>query len=210
MMSKNLLRRALALEEVADGVAFREIEHVLYARVPNFEELKKAASSEHQEQWEIKIPKTAENSSAGSMRIRRTVKNSDQVEYVLTTKTVMGSEGDKLEVPIPTTLDNFQQFKRFSNRGMVKDRYFFPVEGTDLVWEVDMFYRPGATIGSGDYHEWCKIDLEVKDRAAPLPPLPIELTDVIAAPYGKRSEAEEAKVTSLYHNEFITKNEHAG
>jgi group I intron endonuclease len=61
-----------------------------------------------------------------------------------------------------------------------------------------------------EYSDWRRqIDLEVKDRAAPLPPLPIELTDVIAAPYGKRSEAEEAKVTSLYHNEFIAKNEHA-
>jgi hypothetical protein len=208
MMAKNLLRRALALEEVADGKAFREIEHVFYARLPNFEELKKAASSEHQEQWEIRFPKTEGNVANATMRIRKTVKNSSPPEYVLTTKTAAGKDGDRIEVPIPTTLDNFEQFRLFAEKGMIKDRYFFPVPDTTLVWEIDVFYRPGTEPTDKEYCDWIKIDLEVPSRDTTIPPFPIELADVIAAPYGERTEAEEAKIDSLYKNEFLSKNIH--
>jgi hypothetical protein len=203
-----LLRQALgvALEEVSDGKAFREIEHTFYARLEDLEQLKKAASMEHQEQWEVKFPKTDLNAGEGRIRIRKTVVDGKDPEYVLTCKTSIAKSNDKIEVPIPTTEPMFQQFRMMSEKGMIKDRYHFPVSGTDLVWEVDMFYLPGAEVGSGQYCEWCKIDLEVKDRDAALPPFPIEFAEMILGQYGERSEAEEAKVRALYDTEFVAAN----
>ena len=203
-MSK-LLR--MALEEASDGKANTEIEHVFYARVPDRAVLEQAAGWEHQEQWEIRIPKTDSNAGNGRVRIRMTQGPEKAKEYVLTTKTFKDN-GDRIEVPIPTTEDHFEQFKLLSECGMRKDRYFFPVEGTDLVWEVDMFYQPGSVIGSKEYYEWCKIDLEVADRSAPIPPLPFALEDVIAAPYGKRTPEEEAIVSKLHGEVFATRNVH--
>jgi hypothetical protein len=86
---------------------------------------------------------------------------------------------------------------------MIKDRYFFPVDGSDLVWEVDMFLKP-----EGGYFDWCKIDLEVTNREDPIPPLPIEFANIITNQTGERTEEEEARVRSLYDVEFLAKNIH--
>lgn len=199
-----LLRRVvnLAVEEISDGQSHKELEYEFYARVLNPEELKKAASKEEQEQWEIKIPRTDANAVGGKIRIRKTVKAEGMApEFVLTTKTKL-ADGSHIEVPVPTTEDNFIQFKYLSEGGMFKDRYTFPVEGTDMKFEVDMFKKP-----EGGYYEWCKIDLEVETMGGQVPPFPIELGDIITAQEGERSEAEEAKIRSLYEYEFITKNQ---
>lgn len=193
-----------ALEDISDGQAHREIEHTFYGRLANPEMLKNAKSMEHQEQWELSIEKTDKNATKGKFRVRKTVKEGSDPEYVLTCKTP-GKEGN-IEVGIPVSEQMFEQFKMLAEGGMRKDRYFFPVEGSDLVWEVDMFLKDGSQPGEGQYHEWCKIDLEVPSVDMALPPLPEGLADMITAPYGKRSEAEELKVTSLYHNEFVTPN----
>lgn len=196
-----------AMEEQSDGNLHREREHVLYAKLSDFEVLKGAQSMEHQEQWEVKIPKTEKNAAEGKFRIRKTVKGGGAPEYVLTTKVNASSDrGDNLEVSVPTTEANFAQFKALAHSGMIKDRFFFPVEGSELVWEVDVFYVKGSQPGSGQYEQWVKIDLEVPDLETPLPPLPQGFGEVISAPYGKRTEQEEARVTSLYHNEFIMPN----
>jgi hypothetical protein len=204
-----MLRRALSLEEVSDGVAIAEIEHQIYGRLVNVADLLQAHSKEYQEQWQIKIPKTDANADKGNIRIRMTIPGvigDGKAEYVLTTKNSTEQEGGMNEVPIPTTEDNFKQFKLLCEGGMVKDRYFFPIPDTELEWHVDCFYLPGAAIGSGKYHEWVKIDLEVQDITAPLPHLPVKLDNVIINQEGKRTAEEEAQVRSLYDNEFVTKN----
>jgi hypothetical protein len=93
-----------------------------------------------------------------------------------------------------------------SERGLVKDRYFFPVKGTDLVFEFDVFYSPGATVGSGKYIEWCKIDIEVNDSQTIIPELPIDVSDLIIAQEGNRTIEEDNLINSLYANEFNSKN----
>lgn len=196
----------VALEEQSNGVAVKEVEHVIYAQLASMDVLKNASGMEHQEQWEVKIPKTDLNASPGQTRIRKTVKDNASPDFVLTVKTPSGDKEGRLEVSIPATEAMFTQFKLLSEKGMIKDRYFFPIEGTDLVWEVDMFYKKGAQPGSGEYEPWCKIDLEVPDLEAPLPPLPEGFLDPISAPYGKRTEAEEARVSALYQNEFMSAN----
>lgn len=193
----------LSMEENADGKAFREIEYTFYARLSNQDELFKAARKEHEEQWELKIDKTDQNASKGSIRIRKTVEDGKEPVYVITTKIPVPGTDDKDEVPVPTTVAQFEAFRYMCERGMIKDRYFFPVDGSDLVWEVDMFLRP-----EGGYYEWCKIDLEVESRDDPIPPLPIEFSSIITNQNGQRTPEEEQRVGALYQVEFLTKNVH--
>lgn len=202
-----LSRPYMALEEIANGEPVKEIEHTIYARVSVPSELERAASKEHQEQWEIRIEKSEANAGKGSMRVRKTWIDGQDPVYVRTAKVVMNDKGDKIELPLPSNKDEFTVFKFLAGQGMKKDRFTFPIVGTDLKWEIDMF--PKAD-GSG-YHEWCKIDLEVRDREQPIPEFPIALEDVILPKgYGRQDEvADDAKVGELYEQIFTTKNEFA-
>lgn len=197
-------KKEIALEEIADGKPMNEIEHVIYGRIANFDELKEAASMESHEQWEVRIAKTDKNAGKGSIRVRKTVIAGGDPAYVITTKVPLNEDGDKLELALQSNADNFLQFKYLAEQGLIKNRYHFPIVGTDMVWEVDVFPKEG-----GGYHEWCKIDLEVKDRSAPIPELPITLEDIILPlGYGRQDEEAAGKlITKLYEDYFIAKNQ---
>ena len=179
-----LMAHSIAMEkDVEDGKTFVEKERVIYARISDFEQLKKAKSADHQEQWGLKIPKGRENFAEGQVRVRAVTplalsqdeaapRPTEGAQYVFTVKAKQGM-GQNLETPIPATADAFDIFKRICDNGMIKDRYHFPVEGTSLVYEVDAFLK-----ADGSYHEWVKIDLETKDMDAELPPLPIAVEEI--------------------------------
>lgn len=196
--------QAYVLEERSDGKAEKEIEYTIYARLVDPTQLGRAKSMEHQEQWEVRIPKTEENAGKGSFRVRKTTIDGAEPQYTRVTKIAYNKDNDKIEIPLPSNHDEFTAFKFLANLGMVKDRFHFPVMGTELVWEVDCFPKEG-----GGYHEWVKIDLEVKDRDTPLPDFPIDLEDVILPPFfGKITEEEhDQRVSELYEQYFLKKNE---
>lgn len=200
-------RPYLAMEEIANGQPVNEIEHTIYARVVDPTDLEQAASKENQEQWEIRIEKAEGNAGKGSMRVRKTWAEGQEAEatYVRTSKVVMNDKGDKIELPLPSNKDEFTVFKFLAVQGMRKVRFTFPIIGTDLKWEIDMF--PKAD-GDG-YHEWCKIDLEVTNRDQPIPEFPIPLEDVILPEgYGRASDPKvEQQVKGLYDQFFLMKNE---
>lgn len=190
------------LEEQADGTSAHEKEHTLYAKLPDQSGLKGASSMEHQEQWELRIPKTDQIPGEGAMRVRKTWADGTEGEYTRATK-IRVSDDDKIEMVLASNHNEFLAFRFIAPQGMIKDRYHFPVTGTDLVWQVDMFPKEG-----GGYHPWCKIDLEVDDLDAALPELPLDFEDVILPKRFKKIEdAEwEAQVTKLYDDYFLTKN----
>ena len=205
-----LMAHSIAMEkDVQDGKTFAEKERVIYARISDFEQLKKAKSADHQEQWGLKIAKSDENFAEGQVRVRAVTplalnggeaapKPTAGAQYVFTVKAKQGM-GQNLETPIPATADAFEVFKRICENGMIKDRYHFPVEGTDLVYEVDAFLKD-----DGSYHEWVKIDLETKDMGAELPPLPIVVEEQILD--NTDDAAEKAKIKELYSTIFLTPN----
>lgn len=202
-----MLRKALAVEEISDGKTFHEIEHTLYGRIVNMTDLLKAASKEHHEQWEIKLPKTDKNAGKGTMRVRMTipdVNNISGTDYVQTIK-VKTDDGHVDSNPSQSSEEGFKQFAMLAEAGMIKDRFNYPIVGTDLVWEIDLFYLPDAEVGSGKYHEWVKIDLETPDADLELPELPIEIVDIFVDKKDK-SEEQEAFLSGLYDNYFLTKN----
>lgn len=205
-MKQGLLRKAIrptpALEDIADGIARVEKEIEYYGRVTDLSQLAKAASVEFQEQWQVIIPKSDKNAAEGRMRVRRTTKGSE-VEYVQTTKTKKGD--DRIETSIPSSAAGFTQFKVFADQGMRKHRYSFPV-GNGLVYEVDMFLKSGTSDEDKQYHEWCKIDLELNGEHPTIPAIPIFIEDLITD-VGKSLDQElRDKITQLYDECFLTKN----
>jgi len=205
----------MALEEAATGVVGNEIEYVYYARLKDVSILDKATAIEDQEQWTIKLDKTPKTASPGTLRVRKTTVDS-KTEFVLTIKIPQESLQDvniqsntqvpvtiqnMREVALEATEDAFELFKRLSSNGMVKTRYCLPVEGSDLVLEVDRFKLP-----NGEYSEWVKIDIEVKSPLVEKLQLPEAFTEVVYNQKNEQTQEEKDFVWNLYENVFLTKN----
>lgn len=186
--------------EIPNGEAFIEKEYVLYAKIHDPAVLEKAESFVIHEQWEIKIPKTFENASSGRIRVRR-IDNNGIVNYVFTTKTKL-KEGEK-EVELIASEDAFKQFKVLASSGMHKKRYFYPIEGTELKWEIDVFFLEDMQMSP-----FVKIDLEVKENLTKLPELPTGFTDIIYNQRSKQTEEEKRRIQEFYTHIFLKKNQH--
>jgi hypothetical protein len=192
-----------ALEDNADGKTHIEREHVIYAELTDFEELKKAASSEKQEQWVVKIPQTERNASAGQIRVRRVETPAEGVKFILTSKTFKEG-GDRLEVSVDASEDLFNHFKTLAESGMIKERFHFPVEGSDRVFEVDVFMK-----ADGTPYAWCKIDFELDNDTQlteAIPELPVTVGKMISGDPKQFSDEQKAAVSVLYDTVFLSKN----
>lgn len=206
------LRRALGLESEEPNAVI-EPERLMFAKIKNIADLAKAATAEKQEQYEIKIPKTDKNALGGKIRVRRSEPVAGgEVTYTLTSKTELPpQEGEtdgmmtrSLEVNEPVSEKIFQVFQYLAEGGMQKTRFTFPIEGTELKWEFDVF-----SDSKGNYQDWCKIDLELPEGGlAEFPPFPIELERVISNPKGQRTEEEEAILDTLFSTVFKFNNPH--
>lgn len=131
-MKLDILKQVFSpsMEEVATGVAAPEQEHVIYGRMVDLQQLSRASHMEKQEQWEIKVPKTDENATRGTVRARRTEIEGQPVEFTACVKTPMGDQSNPIarnEVVVPCTEDFFEVLKKMAGSGMVKHRYFFPI-----------------------------------------------------------------------------------
>lgn len=215
-MRKNLKQLLVAMEEQATGKANFETEYVFYAKLADKGILEKAAHVETQEQWSLKIAKTDTNYASGTIRIRRTDDNG-KISYVQTIKTpvkplerdteksdavVADASQNMLEVAIDASEDAFNQFKMIADQGMKKTRYTFPIEGTELKFEVDVFD------GQDSETPWVKIDLEVDKPLESVPALPEGFSDVIVNQKNEQTDEEKELIWNLYENVFLVKNEY--
>lgn len=182
---------SIGLEDIANGTKSREKEYAWYGKLVNPEKLEKAVSKEVQKQSTLK-------GKGGTIRVRETT-SLGQVRYVLTAKHYQGF-GDATEVSLPVTVDMYEVFKGLSGESMDKIRYTFPIEGSDLKWEVDVFID-----SEGKAQEWVKIDLEVPEETTEFPPLPVELTEVIFGGNREYTPEEKAKLDKLFKEVFINK-----
>lgn len=174
-----------------------EIEYELYCKINDFDELKKAKSKEQQEQWTLFFNKKGVRNA---IRVRKTV-GKDGTKYELTSKVkIPGLTGD-WEIETEVERKHFDIVKDLAETGMIKDRYFFPIDGTDLIWEVDVFKNL-----QGEIQPWVKLDLEVHKEMATLPPTPIEGSDWILEQYSERSPETIDKLDKVFKEHFqITK-----
>lgn len=200
----------IALEESSDGKLNQEIERVFYARLEDFTQLQQAAGFEDHDQWEIDIARSERNASSGRIRVRKTTSEQGDVDYVLTSKIKMAGmvpeDHANLEVPTPSSQAQHEQFKLLADKGMIKRRFFFPVSGSELVWEVDVFFTGKKAIQPElRYRPWVKLDLELKSPNQAVPPLPMKFAEVIGHE-SERTEKQNEIVDWLYENEFLTPN----
>lgn len=184
-------RLGLGLEDIENGQAAREKEYVWYGRLTNPEELKKAASQETQKQSSLK-------GKGGTIRVRETVAMG-QRRFTLTAKAYKG-RGDASEVSMPASEDMHEVFKSIAGESMDKIRYTFPIEGSDLKWEVDVFID-----AQGNPKEWVKIDLEVPEETNTWPPLPVTLGDMIFGGNKEYTPEQRTKLDELYATVFTNK-----
>lgn len=180
-----------ALEELEDGKKRREKEYIWYGRLTNPEVLQNAARQETQKQSSLK-------GKGGTIRVRETT-SMGQVRYTLTGKAYSG-RGDADEASTPTSKDLHEVFRSITGESMDKIRYTFPIEGTSLKWEVDVFID-----AQGNPKDWIKIDLEVPDVINEFPPLPVVLADMIFGGNAEYTQEQKAKLDELYSTVFINK-----
>lgn len=182
------------------GKAIREKEFTIFARIMNFSQLKNANRGEIQEQYIIPVEQTEENAGKGSIRVRKITARNGRSRYELTTKNKMG-EGDSIEVTVPTTKENFIQFKVLSTVAMLKHRYTFNIKGTDKKWEID-----AVPDGNGSYCPWVRCEIEVDDlNSKDVPELPLEVEELILPPeLGKLTQEEYDKKTKPIMDRFFT------
>lgn len=190
--------------EAPNGESKKEIEWEIYGRIKDLGDLKKATHSELQEQWGIPIHQSDKNVASGNIRVRAI----NDEKYVLTSK--IKEKGGNDEVEEDTSEARFLHFKKLADAGLRKQRFFFPIEGTDFIWEVDGFYN-----ALGQLQPWVKIDLEVDADfdLDDLPDLPFEMEDVRVIRPGKKNEEDLAFVRKLFDEYFnldnVLKDKHA-
>lgn len=186
-----------------------EYEIEVYLEGFDLEEVKsKASSYEVQEQWGIYVPKTEQNASGGSMRVRRTDTEGNESVFVHTTKLERKGAG-KPEHEVVAHPDLFEMYKLMADQGLIKTRYNVPAEltnGTKYVLEVDVFYNK-----VGELVPWCKIDAEFPEDAEvklTKEDIPFSHTDlIICTPEQKGADTALAKkIGSLYEKYFRTPN----
>lgn len=187
----NLSLFGLGLEDEANGVAAREKEYVWYGKLVDTADLAKAAGQELQRQSAIKR-------DGGQIRVRETISNG-VIEYTLTAKHYVG-RGDASEVTVAGSKDLADVFRGIAGESMDKLRYTFPIEGTDLKWEVDVFIDL-----EGNYKGWVKIDLEVPGVITEFPPLPVRLSDIIFGGNDPYTPEQRAQLDELFVTTFNNK-----
>lgn len=182
------------------GKAIREKEFTVFARILNFSQLKKANRAEIQEQYIIPVDKTEKNAGKGGIRIRKITARNGRSRYELTTKNKIDT-GDNIEVTVPTTKENFIQFKVLSSVSMLKHRYTFMIKGSNKKWEVDV-----VPDGNGSYYPWARCEIEVDDlNDREVPELPLEVEELILPPeLGKLSQEEYDEKTKPIMDRFFT------
>lgn len=179
------------LEDLENGQASREKEYVWYGILTNPQELQKAAGQEKQMQSSVK-------GKGGTIRVRQTIAMGQQ-RFTLTAKAYSG-RGDAREVSLPVSVDMHEIFKALSGESMDKIRYTFPIEGTELKWEVDVFID-----AKGNPKQWVKIDLEVPEETNEFPPLPVTLSEMIFGGNEEYTPEQKAKLDQLYATVFTNK-----
>ena len=181
----------LGLEDEANGVTAREKEYVWYGKLTNTADLQKAANQELQRQSAIKR-------DGGQIRVRETT-SKGVVDYTLTAKHYVG-RGDASECTVEASKDLADVFRSIAGESMDKLRYTFPIEGTDLKWEVDVFIDL-----EGNYKGWVKIDLEVPTTITEWPPLPVGLSEVIFGGNDPYTPEQKEKLDLLFATVFSNK-----
>lgn len=217
-----------------------EDEIVFYAQIGDWLGLDHADSKEAHEQWEIKIH--SDSKAKRKVRVRQTTRmthvETDPVTteakpvvtwtFTAKTKYDTGSQvTGNMEENVEVNESLFQVFKRFAEKGMIKNRYTFMAKEVRIRHKGQDVHLPGSTVGfevdvfplkgkPGSFAPWVKIDVEVNkimDKVRELgwnpddiefkvdpSKLPFNPTDILQ---NGTPEADE-KIHKLYDDYFLS------
>lgn len=145
--------------EAIDGEKHVEREYTAYVEVPHFDWIADAKEHELHEQWQIDYKgKTIR----GRLRLINNRRYTEAVKQPL-----VGDEG-YYECEQDISPDMYLMKKLACTNGYLKERFNFPIDGTDLKWEVDVFKSK-----AGGRSHWVKVDLEYHSKNDPIPDFPI-------------------------------------
>ena len=197
-MREHLQELIASVEGTTDGVARKETEHCFVAVIADVNALKEASRIEHQEQYEIRTEPDHKDPQGvnGVIRVRAV----DRKQYVLTTKIYYKARRGCTESEVETTKDMFNQFKAMAPTGHEKYRHYFPIEGSEAEWEVDVYIDD-----EGNYEPWVRMELEVGKLTDGIPDFPFEVKEFIDCAQSKMTDKEKKKVDGLYKSTFIKK-----
>lgn len=157
-------------EAKVSGKAEKEIEYTYWAKLKDLNDLKKASKIERQEQWYMKSVK-----EGGMIRVR----SIDDKQFILTVKKYNGKVNglpDVTEIENEINKEMYEELKALLPLGIKKIRHVFPIPNSKLKWEIDLSIMP-----NGEYFEWVKFDLEVPKHLNSIPPLPVDVVELINA-----------------------------
>lgn len=185
---KDVLENSFGLEARNALGKQREIEFTIYAKVKDINRLDTGETREQHEQWNLPF----DNCETVRARIRAV----NQEDFTLTTKQKDGGYG-LIENTTALTKDAYIALRSACIDGYNKLRFTFPIEGSDLIWEIDAFYNQ-----MGNLHDWVKIDLEVKDINTQIPHFPIEVEEVIYSDSPSLSPEDDRWIKRLWDVEW--------
>lgn len=177
-----------------------EKEYEFYAKIVDERELANAISVIKIEQYGVFVPHSDDNCCSGQLRVRKSITDDGEPVYTFATKTPMPG-GGKLETEIETNEAHFIQFMNICDSGMVYTRHIFPIEGSEMKWEIDC-----VETGTGGFRETVKIDLEIKGEVSEIPPFPIQLENIIVKNNETNSDEERAQIKNIVETLFRVPN----
>lgn len=180
----------VSTEGLPSGKLNEELELTIYAEMADLNDLSKAVSKEIHEQYEIPLQTNT--------KIRQRIRGVNGKRWIQTVKVPHENKPGNWESEDDISQSTFKLLRAATcEEGYVKERYFFPVIGTDLVYEVDVFRNNGGT-----QHAWVKIDLEFNDTTEKVPPLPFNTKAIIYADNPNTTAAERNWIKQLWDDEW--------
>lgn len=183
-----------------ESTTIKEKEYVVYFRTLDFKQLQNAKHAIKQRQWQFYVPKTDDNAGSGKIRVRELISHDGNTKYEFTIKSEV--KDGNIESSIECSKEMFIQIAFLADSGMYKHRYEFPIENSNLKWEIDVYPD-----GNGGYYPWGRAELEVKEELTELPKLPIEVEEIIT-PEEASTEEGKVKVKELFSKFFLKKNKY--
>lgn len=167
-----------------------ELEYTIFAELDDLDAMKNAFHVEEHEQWRVPFESDAE--------VRARIRATNNREWVLTTKETSDEWVGAKETNTLLTKESFDIFKKVACDGYMKTRHCFRCEGSDLIWEVDVF-RDRLT---GQPSLWVKMDLEVKDMDQEIPKPPFKVKDFVVGGQDGAPMSDRMKIRALWDNRW--------
>lgn len=176
-------RLALGTEQF--GKLNLEKELTLYVKLDNLEQIQSLPSEVH-EQWRLNV--------GDGPRMRLRLINGKRHTICSKRPNTSGSGMLEAESDISPAFYN-EMLVAFGSHGYKKTRYIYDIPGTELKYEIDVFYAM-----SGQQHPWVKVDLEYPQTLDTVPQFPFSFSEVIVG--SDMSRQDEQLVDRLWEDEW--------